>query len=231
MTVPDDAPQDEYETLFVLEKEGLRCTFTDDNYPDSTWTFVSRENRLVSRGYIPPITDFHLATLDGEDVTWEVLEEPGYTFLVVAHDLERTNEGMLDVLNDLYDYAIVNGYAFYMITSSGEEATRKWTEHTAAAYPYLQADEIQLKTMIRSNPGLIVLKDATVVGKWSAADMPRDDQLGTSMENKEVEQVTINQQLRRYVGVTLWLFFPLLLLIVLDEIGNKKNIKNKNREK
>lgn len=231
MTVPDDAPQDEYETLFVLEKEGLRCTFTDDNYPDSTWTFVSRENRLVSRGYIPPITDFHLATLDGEDVTWEVLEEPGYTFLVVAHDLERTNEGMLDVLNDLYDYAIVNGYAFYMITSSGEEATRKWTEHTAAAYPYLQADEIQLKTMIRSNPGLIVLKDATVVDKWSAADMPRDDQLGTSMENKEVEQVTINQQFRRYVGVTLWLFFPLLLLIVLDEIGNKKNIKNKKREK
>ena len=54
MTVPDDAPQDEYETLFVLEKEGLRCTFTDDNYPDSTWTFVARENRLVSRGYIPP---------------------------------------------------------------------------------------------------------------------------------------------------------------------------------
>ena len=51
------------------------------------------------------------------------------------------------------------------------------------------------------------------------------------MENKEVEQVTINQQFRRYVGVTLWLFFPLLLLIVLDKIGNKKNIKNRNREK
>lgn len=223
MTVPDDAPQDEYETLFVLEKEGQRRTFTADNYPDTTWTFVSRENRLVSRGYVPPITDFHLATLDGDDVTWEVLEQPGYTFLVVAHDLERTNEGMLDVLNDLYDYAIVNGYAFYMLTSSSEQATREWTEHTAAAYPYLQADEILLKTMIRSNPGLIVLKDATVIGKWSAADMPRDEQLVTPIEAKEVEQVATHKQRHRYVAVALWMFFPLLLLVALDKIYCKKD--------
>ena len=223
MTVPDDAPQDEYETLFVLEKEGQQRTFTADNYPDSTWTFVSRENRLVSRGYVPPITDFHLATLDGDDVTWEVLEQPGYTFLVVAHDLERTNEGMLDVLNDLYDYAIVNGYAFYMLTSSSEQATREWSEHTAAAYPYLQADEILLKTMIRSNPGLIVLKDATVIGKWSAADMPRDEQLVTPIEAKEVEQVATHKQRHRYVAVALWMFFPLLLLVALDKIYCKKD--------
>lgn len=223
MTVPDDAPQDEYETLFVLEKEGQRRTFTADNYPDTTWTFVSRENRLVSRGYVPPITDFHLATLDGDDVTWEVLEQPGYTFLVVAHGLERTNEGMLDVLNDLYDYAIVNGYAFYMLTSSSEQATREWTEHTAAAYPYLQADEILLKTMIRSNPGLIVLKDATVIGKWSAADMPRDEQLVTPIEAKEVEQVATHKQRHRYVAVALWMFFPLLLLVALDKIYCKKD--------
>lgn len=223
MTVPDDAPQDEYETLFVLEKEGQRRTFTADNYPDTTWTFVSRENRLVSRGYVPPITDFHLATLDGDDVTWEVLEQPGYTFLVVAHDLERTNEGMLDVLNDLYDYAIVNGYAFYMLTSSSEQATREWTEHTAAAYPYLQADEILLKTMIRSNPGLIVLKDATVIGKWSAADMPRDEQLVTPIEAKDVEQVATHKQRHRYVAVALWMFFPLLLLVALDKIYCKKD--------
>lgn len=223
MTVPDDAPQDEYETLFVLEKEGQRRTFTADNYPDTTWTFVSRENRLVSRGYVPPITDFHLATLDGDDVTWEVLEQPGYTFLVVAHDLERTNEGMLDVLNDLYDYAIVNGYAFYMLTSSSEQATREWTEHTAAAYPYLQADEILLKTMIRSNPGLIVLKDATVIGKWSASDMPRDEQLVTPIEAKEVEEVATHKQRHRYVAVALWMFFPLLLLVALDKIYCKKD--------
>jgi triosephosphate isomerase len=130
---------------------------------------------------------------------------------------------MLDVLNDLYDYAIVNGYAFYMLTSSSEQATREWTEHTAAAYPYLQADEILLKTMIRSNPGLIVLKDATVIGKWSAADMPRDEQLVTPIEAKEVEQVATHKQRHRYVAVALWMFFPLLLLVALDKIYCKKD--------
>lgn len=216
MTIPDDAPQDEYETLFVLEKDGVQRTFTFDNYPDSTWTFVTRENRLVSKGYVPPITDFHLATLDGEDVTWDVLEYPGYTFLMVASNLNRTNEGMLDVINDLYDYAKVGGHPFYMLTSSSVAEIEEWTEHTGAAYPYLHADEILLKTMIRANPGLIVLKDATVIGKWSAPDMPRDEQLTTSIERNETLLIMPREIRTKHVLVALWMFFPLLLLVVID---------------
>lgn len=216
MTIPDDAPQDEYETLFVLEKDGVQRTFTFDNYPDSTWTFVTRENRLVSKGYVPPITDFHLATLDGEDVTWDVLEYPGYTFLMVASNLNRTNEGMLDVINDLYDYAKVGGHPFYMLTSSSVVEIEEWTEHTGAAYPYLHADEILLKTMIRANPGLIVLKDATVIGKWSAPDMPRDEQLTTSIERNETLLIMPREIRTKHILVALWMFFPLLLLVVID---------------
>ncbi len=216
MTIPDDAPQDEYETLFVLEKDGVQRTFTFDNYPDSTWTFVTRENRLASKGYVPPITDFHLATLDGEDVTWDVLEYPGYTFLMVASNLNRTNEGMLDVINDLYDYAKVGGPPFYMLTSSSVAEIEEWTEHTGAAYPYLHADEILLKTMIRANPGLIVLKDATVIGKWSAPDMPRDEQLTTSIERNETLLIMPREIRTKHVLVALWMFFPLLLLVVID---------------
>lgn len=217
MSVPDDAPQDEYETLFVLEKDGVQRTFTFDDYPDSTWTFVKRESRLVSKGYVPPITDFHLSTPDGEDVTWNVLEHPGYTFLMVARDLNRTNEGMLDVINDLHDYAKVGGHPFYMLTSSNIAAIEEWNEHTGAAYPYLHADEILLKTMVRANPGLIVLKDATVVGKWSAADMPRDEQLTTSIERNNALSITSRETLMRHMTVVLWMFFPLLLLIVYDK--------------
>ena len=218
MTVPDDAPQDEYETLFVLEKDGVQRTFTFDNYPDSTWTFVTRENRLVSRGYVPPIADFHLATPEGEDATWGVLEHPGYTFLMVARDLSRTNEGMLDVINDLYDYAKVGGHPFYMLTSSSASVVEEWNEHTGAAYPYLHADEIQLKTMVRANPGLIVLKDATVVGKWSAADMPRDEQLVASIERNAALSITSQEVRTKHLTVLLWMFFPLLLLVAIDRI-------------
>ena len=218
MTIPEDAPQDEYETLFVLEKEGEQRTFTFDNYPDSSWTFVRRESRLISQGYVPPIADFYLTSLDGEDVTWEVLEQPGYTFLLVARNLKRTNEGMLDILNDLHDYAKVGGHPFYMVTSSTTDAIDQWIEHTGAAYPYLNADETLLKTMLRTNLGLVVLKDATIIGKWSALDLPRDEQLTVVMEQSEDLTITPHEVQRRHVTALLWMFFPLLLLCSVDAL-------------
>lgn len=215
MIVPEDAPQDEYETLFVLEKSGEQRVFTFDNYPDSTWHLVRRESRLVSQGYVPPITDFYLSSLAGDDVTWDVLEHPGYTFLLLARNLERTNEGLLDVINDLYDYARVNDYPFYMLTSSNVEAIDEWTAHTGASYPYLNADETLLKTMLRTNTGLVVLKDATIVGKWSATDFPRDEQLRVSLESNDALMITPREVMLKHVTIALWMFFPLLLLVVL----------------
>lgn len=215
MTVPEDAPQDEYETLFVLEKLGEQRVFTFDNYPDSTWHLVRRESRLVSQGYVPPITDFYLSSLAGDDATWDVLEHPGYTFLLLARNLERTNEGLLDVINDLYDYARVNDYPFYMLTSSNVEAINEWTAHTGASYSYLNADETLLKTMLRTNTGLVVLKDATIVGKWSATDFPRDEQLRVSLESNDALLITPREVMLKHVTIALWMFFPLLLLVVL----------------
>jgi triosephosphate isomerase len=215
MTIPEDAPKDEYETLFVLEKDGEQCTFTIDNYPDSAWNFVRRENRLVSKGYVPPITDFYLSTLEGDDATWEVLDSVGYTFFMVARNLERTNEGILDVVNDLHDYAKVNHVPFYMLTSSNVNVIEEWSEHTGASYPYLNADEILLKTMIRSNTGLVVLKDATIVGKWSASDMPRDSQLDTPIEDNKAFAITPREVRILHISVVLWMFFPLLVLALL----------------
>ena len=226
MTIPEDAPGDEYETLFVLEKEGEQRTFTFEDYPDSTWTLVRRESRLVSRGYVPPITDFYLSTLEGEEVTWDVIEQPGYTFLLVARNLRRTNEGMLDVINDLYDYAKVGGHTFYMLTSSNEAAIEEWNEHTGAAYPCLSADEVLLKTMVRTNLGLIVLKDATVVGKWSATDLPRDRQLHVAMEHNEALEITLREVQTKHIVALLWMFFPLLLLCLIDRAAHRDEVSD-----
>ena len=219
MTIPDDAPRDEYETLFVMEREGEERTFTFDEYPDSTWHLVRRESRLVSKGYVPPITDFYLATLDGEEVTEEVLAQSGYTFLLVARDLRYANEGMLDIINDLYDYARVGGHAFYMVTASPMGEIGEWTEHTGAAYPYLNADETLLKTVVRANLGLVLLKDATIVGKWSAADLPHDQQLGQPIEHNETLTITLREVQGRKLTTLLWMLLPLLLLVLVDLMG------------
>ena len=229
MTVPDGALQDEYETYFVLEKEGEQRVFTFDDYPDSTWHLVRRESRLISKGYVPPITDFYLSTLDGEDATWDVLEQP-YAFLLVARNLERTNEGLLDVINDLYDYAKVTNASFYMVTSSSMASIAEWTEHTGAAYPYLNADETLLKTMIRANTGLIVLKDATIVGKWSAADLPRDEQLHFSLEASSSLSISPEILTSRRLVAVLCMFLPLLLLIVADRKHWRRRSESKKQK-
>ena len=222
MSVPEDAPRDEYETLFVLEKDGEQRTFTFDNYPDSSWTFVHRESRLVSQGYVPPITDFYLTTLAGEDITDELLGHSGYTFLLVARNIERANESMLDIINDLYDYAKVGEHPFYMVTSSAAEPINEWIEHTGAAYPYLNADETLLKTMLRANLGLIVLNDATIVGKWSARDIPHDGQLACAMEDNTALTISAHEVQRRKITAALWMFLPLLLLVVSDDRGRRE---------
>jgi triosephosphate isomerase len=151
---------------------------------------------------------------------------------MIAHNLEYTSEGMLDVINDLFDYAKVNDVPFYMVTSSSRQAIDAWTESTGAAYPYLLADETLLKTIIRSNPGLLILKNASVLGKWSAADMPRDVQLTLPIEQNEVLRQSTRYTQGRIAKVVLWMFLPLLLLLVMDKKKvNKKDISSINNLK
>ena len=92
----------------------------------------------------------------------------------------------------------------------------EWTEHTGAAYPYLNADETLLKTMIRANTGLIVLKDATIVGKWSAADLPRDEQLHSSLEASSSLSISPEILTSRRLVAVLCMFLPMLMLIAVD---------------
>lgn len=212
MTIPDDAPQNEYETLFVYEKDGEKRTFTFDEYPDSTWTFVSRESKLIAKGYEPPIKDFKLTDMGGNDLTMDILEHPHYTCLMIAERLEYANEGMLDVINDLYAYTRSNNIPFYMVTTSNRESINQWTEHTGALYPYLQADANLLRTMIRANLGLILLHNGTIVGKWSSRDIPRDKQLNESIENNTALTITSDTRHYRQLVAVVWMIIPLLLI-------------------
>ena len=85
MEIPEGAKPTIFDTRFIMEKDGVKQTFTVDNYPDSTWTFVSAETVVVEKGYEPPIHDFVMESLEtGEDITDEVLDDPGYTFLLIA---------------------------------------------------------------------------------------------------------------------------------------------------
>ena len=72
--------------------------------------------------------------------------------------------------------------AFYALTSSPDEEIEAWRDRTGAEYPFCQMDDITLKTIIRSNPGLLLIKDGTILNKWSDSQFPDEYVLNDSLD-------------------------------------------------
>lgn len=178
MEIPEDAPTDEYDITFIYSKDGVEQKFTTENYPKTDdWEFVERIDKLVKKGYEPPISDFEIYNEEGEDITDIILDDFDYTFLLVAWRLEDANDSYVYKINETYDYAKEKGYSFYCLTSSPESEIENWIKETGADYPFCNVDGITLKTIIRSNPGLVLLKGGTIINKWPSRSIP--------IENKE----------------------------------------------
>lgn len=219
MEIPEGAQTPVFETLFIMEKEGKRQEFSLDNYPDSTWTFVDRKTVIKEAGYEPPIHDFSLLRMaDGEDITDLVLADSGYTFLMVAHQLEKADDSYSDLLNEVYDYCREHGYTFYGLTASNEEVVDQWLDRTGGEYPFCNVDDITLKTMVRSNPGLMLLKEGVVLNKWANENIPDEYQLTAPLELLPLAQGHVQGKGVKIATCILWFVFPLLLISLLDRI-------------
>ena len=218
MTMPEDAEHPQFETTFILEKDGVQREFTLDNYPDSTWTFVDSRTVQLTEGYVPPIHDFSLITADGDDITDMVLSDAGYTFLLVSPWLEQADDSRFDLINELYEYSLEHDYGFYCLTSSSEEGQQQWIDQTGAEYPICFTDPITLKTVIRSNPGLVLLKDGRVVRKWSRNNLPelKPDEVATPLEKLAIGQMPDDTVPGKILRLLLWFVLPLALLTIAD---------------
>ncbi len=244
MEIPEGAPQPKFETTFIMEKDGQRKTFTLDNYPDSTWRFVESKTVETEAGYVPPIHDFYINTIDtDEDVTQEVLHHKGYTFLLVAPHLENADDSRFDLINLIAEYAEEQTVPFLCLTASGPQGIYQWINFTGADYRFLHADETTLKTIIRSNPGLLLLKDGKVVRKWSNNFLPKEEELQLPIDKAEIGRMPEKSVVEKIIYITIWFILPLLILTIADRlwawsqwIRKKKktlilsNI-NKNKEK
>jgi triosephosphate isomerase len=175
MEIPAGAEQPEFETTFIMEKNGKRQEFTLEEYPDSTWTFIDQKNVLIKEGYVPPIHDFSIQTIEGEDLTEETLSRKGYTFLLISPHLENADDSNFGEIDQIYEYALEHNYPFICLTASNEAGIQHWRNITGAEYPFYLTDETTLKTVIRSNPGLLLLKDGTIIRKWSHNQLPDFD--------------------------------------------------------
>lgn len=220
MEMPEGAAQPEFETTFIMEKDGHRQEFGIDNYPDSTWTFIDSRTVMTKEGYVPPVHDFSITTLAGDDITEQVFSDTSYVFLLVAPFLEHADDSRLDLINEVYEYAKEQGYSFYGLTSSNEQAISRWRDMTGAEYEFCLADGTTLKTIVRSNPGLVLLKHGTVIRKWSHNNLPviEETEASLPLEQLEIGQMPASSVSRKVTKILLWFVLPLMVLSIADRI-------------
>lgn len=229
MEIPEGAEQPEFESTFLLRKNGETREFTLDNYPDSTWEYVDTRTVQTKNGYEPPIHDFALTTCDtGEDITEQVLTKKGYTFLLVSPRLAVADDSNFGDIDQIYEYAEENGADFYCVTASANDEIERWRDLTGAEYRFCNADETTLKTMIRSNPGLMLLKDGTIIGKWSHNTLPQTDDLTAPLQQLTIGKAQNDSTTKRLLIVLLTFFLPLSALTLADRLWAwSKWIRNK----
>ncbi len=222
MIIPEGMPADRDITTFIYEKGGVQKEFSLEEAPmsDSTWTFVDAKN-IVIKGYQPPIHDFNITTADGVDITEDILTDANYTFLLFSPKLEKAEESNVDRINEIYDYSLQHGYKFYCICASSPDVITEWVNNTGAEYSICTADETTIKTIIRSNPGLMLLKNGTVYNKWSNTNIPENDELLIPLDESPMGIIQPAKGTQKVFFIALLFFVPLILLYFAD--GKKKN--------
>lgn len=224
MQMPPGAEQPEFETTFILRKNGVQKEFTLNNYPNSTWEFVDSKTVQTKAGYEPPIHDFDITPIGldgqpaGESVTDSILDNKGYSFLLISPHLETADDTNFGDIDQLYEYAQEHGYGFYCLTASTPKAIRHWQDITGAEYNFYATDETTLKTIIRSNPGLMLIKHGVVIRKWSHNRLPKADELVQPLEKSELGQLPDDTIPGKILKIVLWFVLPLFVLTLADRL-------------
>ena len=174
--IPNDAPKDSIEMVFYYKnkKTGESTEFTIDNLPEdeSLWEWESREDKLISKGYEPPIHDFFLNNLSGKDLTSQILNNPGTSFILILHNFEKGIKALNQDFNEIAKYAEQNNIEFYCFTASESSEIRKYKGFLPRSIEICTGDYKMLKTFIRANPGFVILENAVIKEKipYSKAD-------------------------------------------------------------
>ena len=170
MEIPDDAEPDLYETTLIYEKDGVQQEFTLENYPssDPSWKFVDQKSVLIKKGYEAPIHDFEILTMDFDDITYDVLESEEPVTLIIIYEIQKMNRSQLSKVAAL----VRERSEVYILTGSGEDEVMAlaeelgWNEETMEA-TFCYTDPVTLKTIVRANPGVVVLQNGTIIDKYN----------------------------------------------------------------
>ena len=227
MRLPEGTEPDQYEvTLKYKNKQtGEVQSFTEENYPwqdTLNWEYESSSERLVKKGYITPIHDLVIEHPTLGNITEEILEDDNHTILAVAYNLTQSDVQYQPAINRLAEYAQEKGIRFYGLTSSSERDIETYKKRYHVPYEFCTADEIQLKTMIRSKPGVIILREGTILDKWAGKDVPDVKELQDT--DLTAYCVYSREQMQRiYLVYSIILLFFVAYLLIPRRKGKRNN--------
>ena len=171
MTIPEGAPEAvfDYNWKFNINGEEKIIT-TQGEYPSSEGEFIGVETEVVEEGYVPPIHDFTIEK-DGENFTEKFLNTPNL-IVIIAYDLNKTEWNGWPVIKELTNDALKKGYSVIGLTASGDASVNDLKEKQNINFDFYFTDATTLKTIVRSNPGIVKLHNGTIIQKrhWNDAD-------------------------------------------------------------
>lgn len=181
--VPDNAPSDVYENIFIYAKDGINEEFTIDdisqrNLKEEGYVFVDRIDKLISKGFEPEIHDFKIMDVDHtNDYIDDFYSDSGFKLLIVFNDIEKSDNESIDELKSITRFCNENQITIYPLTASKTQNVEEFSKKHNLNIPFYYGDKTNLKSIIRSNPGLVLLQKNVVIENWPSTRLPSEKQL------------------------------------------------------
>lgn len=155
-----------------------------------------------------------------EDYTDSLINDDGYILLLVMSNLETARMSQVYRINTLYDYAQQHDDVRMVALAPlmEEEPLENWCDMNGAEYPILCGDDMELKVIIRSNPGLVVLHKGRIMAKWSNFDMPLVEDMKQPIAAQPWAQDQSESRSAKMLRLLLAYLLPLIVITSLDRL-------------
>lgn len=181
--VPEDAPSDVYENVFIYAKDGVEEEFSLDemsgrDLKGEGYEFVDRKDVLISKGFEPEIHDFKIMDESrNNDYAEDFFADTAHKILIVINEVQKVNTESLSELKDIIKYCQENDIEIYPLTASAAPDVEAFRHEHQLNIPFYYGDKTNLKSIIRSNPGLVLFDGNVVKANWPSTRLPSTKKL------------------------------------------------------
>lgn len=175
LELPPNAKKPITEMVFIYKnKQSGEVKKFNNTLPEDidNWTFVDREDKIIQKGDEPKCKDFAIKDANGNDNSSSFFEEEEYIFFIICADIKKTSHRGFDKLLPVCKAAEKDNKYVFILSGSILNDVEIFKEKNKIIYDAFSTDETPLKTIMRSNPGLLILKKGKIVAKYHYNEVP-----------------------------------------------------------